>query len=171
MSTDQKLEQLKWSELKGRAVIDIAKAKKVGTVEDLVLDPQTYKIVAFKFSPGLFNTNQIVPIHAIKGVGADALTFQLDEGSVILPEEQPFINFPTLSQLINNGVVTEGGKYIGSINNVRLSLQPLEITGYEINEGGFFSKKHSFEITSQVHYGEKLVIIPDYLLDAFTPSL
>ena len=114
-------------------------------MEDLVLDPQTYKIVGFKYSPGLFNTNQIVPIQAIKGVGADALTFQIDEGSVSLPAEQLFTNYPTLRQLLNNGVVTEGGKFIGSINNVRLSLQPLAIIGYELNEGGIFSKKHSFK--------------------------
>ena len=79
-------------------------------------------------------------------------------------------NLPTLSQVIGNGVVTEGGKHIGEITNIQLSLQPLAITGYEISKGGIFSKTHAFEITSAVHYVQKLVIIPDSLLDAFTPS-
>lgn len=171
MNTNQKVEQLKWSELKGRAVVDITNAKRVGSVDDLVLDPQTYQIVGLKFKSGLFSATQIVPVVAIKGVGEDAVTLQLEVENLPDTSDTPTPQtLPTLSQVIGNGVVTEGGKHIGEISNVRLSLQPLTITGYEISKGGIFSKTHAFEITSAVHYGEKLVIIPDNLLDAFTPT-
>jgi sporulation protein YlmC with PRC-barrel domain len=165
------MEQLKWNELKGRAVIDITTAKRVGSVDDLVLDGQTYQIVGLKFKPGLFNATKTVPVNLIKGIGDDAVTLQLEQESPPASSDQPAPqNLPALSQIIGNGVVTEGGKHIGEISNVCLSWQPLAITGYEISKGGIFSKTHTFEITSAVHYGEKLVIIPDSLLDAFTPS-
>lgn len=172
MNISQKLEQLKWSELKGRAVVEITDAKRVGSVEDLVLDRQTYQIVGLNFKQGLFSPTQTVPVQAIKGVGEDAVTLQLEKESQPAASEEPTPQtLPTLSQIIGNGVVTEGGKYMGEITNVRLSLQPLSITGYEVSKGGIFSKTHAFEITSEVHYGEKLVIIPDSLLDAFTSSV
>jgi sporulation protein YlmC with PRC-barrel domain len=170
MGLNIKSSQVIWSELKGRAVVDIINAKNVGRVDDLVLDLQTYQVVGLKFKPGLFSTEQTVPIMAIKGIGDDAITLQLDVSSADPPVEKAFHDLPTLSQVISNQVITEGGQNIGTISNVLLKLQPLEIIGFEINESGIFSKKHTFEKTSQVHFGEKLVIIPDSLLDTFTPS-
>jgi len=170
MSANQKLEQLKWSELKGRTVIDITNAKRLGSVDDLVLDPQNYQIVGLKFKSGLFSATQTVPVLAVKSIGEDAVTLQLEAIPPSLPDEPLFQNLPTVSQVIGNSVVTEDGNHIGEISNIRLSLQPLMIAGYEINKGTIFSKTHAFEVTPEVHYGEKLVIIPDKLLDAFTPS-
>jgi uncharacterized protein YrrD len=171
MSTNQKTHQLRWSELKGRAVIDITTAKRVGSVDDLVLDRQTYQIVGLKFKTGLFSAAQTVPVQSIKSIGDDAVTLQLEKEDQPASAGEPTPrNLPALSQVIGNSVVTQGGKHIGEISNVHLSLQPLLITGYEISKGGIFSKTHAFEITAEVHYGEKLVIIPDTLLDAFTAS-
>lgn len=172
-SNNQKTEQIKWSDLKGRAVVDIISAKRVGSVEDLVLDQHTYQIVGLKFKSGLFSAAQAVPISAVKGIGEDALTLQLEDQADVASSVEPeptSQKLPTLSHVIGNGVVTEGGKYLGQISNVHLSLQPLAITGYEMSMGSIFSKTHTFEITSEVHYGEKLVIIPDSLVDVFTPS-
>jgi uncharacterized protein YrrD len=172
MNENQKAEQLKWSELKGRAVVDIATAKRVGTLDDLVLDPQTRDIVGLKYNPGLFSAEQTVPVADIYQIGPDAITLRIKaeakEGDP--KEEQLPKGMPTLTQVVGNQVVTGGGKIVGDISNVQLSLQPLGIIGYEVSKGGMFSKTHKFEITPKVHYGEKLVIIPDSLLDTFTPS-
>ena len=171
MNNNQKTQPLTWSELKGRAVIDIMTAKRVGSVDDLVLDRQTYQIVGLKFKSGLFSAAQTVPAHSIKGVGDDAITLQLEKEDQPASSDEPTPqNLPALSQVIGNSVVTEGGKHIGEITNIQLSLQPLAITRYEISKGDIFSKTHAVEITSAVHYVQKLVIIPDSLLDAFTPS-
>lgn len=170
MSVNQKLEQIKWSELIGRAVVDITNAKRVGSMDDLVLDPQTYQIVGLKFKSGLFSPTQTVSVQAIKGIGEDAVTLHLEPSPTDSPEELTLQHLPTVSQVIGNGVVTEGGKHVGEISNVQLSLQPLMIAGYELSKGSIFSKTHAFEMTPEVHYGEKLVIIPDNLLDAFSAA-
>ena len=170
MSATYKDNLLKWTELKGRAVVDIATAKRVGSVDDLVIDPQTRQIVGLSFKPGLFSADQTVPVSVIGNVGQDAVTLRLEGLNADSPIEQSLRKLPTLSAVINNGVVTEGGKYIGAISNIKLGTQPLAVVGYEISEGGLFSKKHAFDVTPQVHYGEKLVIIPDKLVDAITPS-
>jgi uncharacterized protein YrrD len=163
-------QHLRWNELKGRAVVDITSAERVGSIEDFVLDAQTYQIVGLRFKKSLFNAAKNVPLSAIKGVGTDAITLRLEDSQQPdANEEQAFEALPTLSQLIGNGVVTENGKLVGSIINARISLAPLRITGYEVSKGGIFSKTHSFELTSEVSYGEKLVVIPDNLLDTFAP--
>ncbi len=170
MSIQQKATQIKWSDLKGRAVVHITDAKRVGSVDDFALDPQTREIVGLKFKPGVFSAEQIVPVAAIQGIGADAVTLRLDAEADNAHAEELLKKAPVLTQVLNNGVVTEGGKLVGNISNVMLSLQPLEIVGYEVSEGGIFSKKHAFTVTPQVRYGDKLVIIPDSLLDVFTES-
>ncbi len=171
MSSEAKGNQpVKWNDLKGRAVVDLTSAKRIGSVDDLVLEPQTRQVVGLKFKPGLFNADQTVPVGAIQGIGQDAITLRLEGIQQDAPEEQALKGLPTLSQVIGNGVVTVGGKLVGNISNVMLSLEPLEISGYEISEGGLFAKKHVFQVTPQVNYGPKLVTIPDALLDSATPS-
>ena len=161
---------VKWSALKGRAVVDLISARRIGSVDDLVLELRTRRVVGLKFKPGLFTADQIVPVEVTEGFGGDVVTLRLEgvlQGSL---EEQALSKLPTLTQVIGNSVVTVSGKLVGNINDVLLSLEPLEISGYEISEGGLFAKKHVFQVTSEVNYGPKLVTIPDALVDTATPA-
>ncbi len=68
-------EQMKFSELKGRAVVSLEDARKVGEVEDILLDPHSRRTSGIKVKTGLFSPPVVVPVEQVKGVGPDAITF------------------------------------------------------------------------------------------------
>ena len=44
---------MKFSELKGRAVVNLEDAKKIGTVEDLMVEPESHHIASVKVRTGM----------------------------------------------------------------------------------------------------------------------
>ena len=71
---------MKFSELKGRAVVDLEDARKIGEVEDLIVEPDGHSIVSLKVKTGLFQAAKLVPVTDVKNVGADAVTISGSAG-------------------------------------------------------------------------------------------
>jgi uncharacterized protein YrrD len=65
---------MKFSELKGRAVVNLEDARKLGTIEDLMVDAQSHFIVSIKVRTGMFHAPQVIPVADVKNVGSDAVT-------------------------------------------------------------------------------------------------
>src|SRR6059058_5439314 len=65
---------MKFSELKGRAVVSLDSATKLGEVEDLLLDTDSRETIGVKVKTGLFGGTLVVPIAQVKSVGPDAVT-------------------------------------------------------------------------------------------------
>ncbi len=65
---------MKFSELKGRGVVSLDDATKIGEVEDLMVEPVSRHIVSLKVRTGLFSAAHLVPASDVKSVGADAVT-------------------------------------------------------------------------------------------------
>lgn len=74
---------MKFSELKGRAVVNLEDAKKVGTVEDLMVEPESHRIVGVKVRTGMFHAAQVIPVTDVKNVGGDAVTISTSGGNKI----------------------------------------------------------------------------------------
>jgi sporulation protein YlmC with PRC-barrel domain len=72
---------MKLSELKGRAVVNLEDARKIGDVEDLMVEPETHHIVSVKVRTGMFHAAQIISVSDIKSVGADAITISTGAGT------------------------------------------------------------------------------------------
>ena len=68
---------MKFSELKGRAVINLQDASKIGEVEDLIVEPDGHHIVSIKVRTGLFHPSKLVSVADVKNVGADAVTISV----------------------------------------------------------------------------------------------
>src|SRR5438105_10507288 len=65
---------MKFSELKGRAVVNLEEARKIGEVDDLLFEPDGHRIVSLKVKTGLFGAGQVVSTDDVKNIGADAVT-------------------------------------------------------------------------------------------------
>ena len=65
---------MKFSELKGRAVVNLEDARKIGTIDDLMVDAESHHIVGIKVRTGIFHEPQIIPVADVKNVGGDAVT-------------------------------------------------------------------------------------------------
>src|SRR5438876_11156034 len=78
---------MKFSELKGRAVVDLEDARKIGEVEDLVVEPHGHSIVSLKVRTGLFHAAKLVSVTDVKNVGADAVTISVGASPAPIPAD------------------------------------------------------------------------------------
>jgi sporulation protein YlmC with PRC-barrel domain len=72
---------MKFSELKGRAVVNLEDARKIGTVEDLMVEPESHHIASVKVRTGMFHAAQVIPVADVKNVGGDAVTISTGAGT------------------------------------------------------------------------------------------
>jgi uncharacterized protein YrrD len=154
---------MKFSELKGRAVVSLDNAQKMGEVEDLMVEPVSRHIVSLKVRTGLFSAAQFVPAGEVKNVGVDAVTIAAHAG----PAPQSAEGAPPLVELtriLGNKVVTDAGTLVGELRDVLLDWANLTITGYEVSEGGLFAKVQEFTATPEVRFGDKIITMPAQLL-------
>jgi sporulation protein YlmC with PRC-barrel domain len=167
---------MKFSELKGRAVVNLGDAKKIGEVQDLMVDPASRRIVSLKVKTGLFSASKIVPATDVKNVGSDAVTISVnaspEAGSSSEPGQlsangkhsdtsQPSVE---VTGILGNKVVTDAGTFVGELNDILLDWSALSITGYEVREDGLFAKTQEFAATPEVSYGDRMITIPAQLL-------
>ncbi len=154
---------MNFSELKGRAVVDTHDAKKIGEVDDLLIEPATHQTVGLVLKSGLFSHAQTVAIAHIQRIGPDAvMVSQVGSAS---DTEPPTHTASNLSDILNNKVVTDAGALVGSISDVLLDPNTLEITGYAFKADGMFAKSHEFPVSPAVRYGPKLVTVPEQLIN------
>ncbi len=167
---------MKFSELKGLAIIDLEDARKLGDLEDLLLDPGTRQVLGLKVKKsGLFSSALLIPIAGLKNVGADAITVVYAASSEAghnqtfpsdaAPANPDLQNLIALSQTLDNQVITDSGTLVGHIKDVELDRSNLSIVGYEVSVGNIFTKNQQFAATQDIRYGEKMVTVPQVLLD------
>ena len=150
---------MKFSELKGRALINVEDAVKIGEVENLLLEPTSRRVLGWKVkTAGLFSAPLIVNVSQIINIGPDAVTIKVDPAqSDKAKSEQETVD---LTAILGNKVVTDAGVLVGEVRDVLLDPVSGSVTGYEVNTGGLFSKSVEIAATDDVRYGEKLITIP-----------
>lgn len=167
---------MKFSALKGLAIVDLQDAKKLGDLEDLLLDPSTRQVLGLKVkTSGLFTTPLLIPILSVKNVGTDAITvvYAAPDGDRQNPNSSPnaasgspdLHTLVGLSQILDNQVVTDSGTLVGHIKDIEIDQSNLRVSGYEVSVGSIFTKNQQFPVTPDVRYGEKLVTVPQELLN------
>lgn len=173
---------MKFSELRGRAVVDINDSKKIGELTDILIDPATRRPVGIKVKSGLFGQPQVVPIEHLRSVGPDAVTVaghteqaivQQSDSDVpqTLPQTAPEPALPPLQQPVDasdiNGhkVITDSGTLVGEVQDLVLDPGTLSITGYEVRPGGLFARPQEIAVTPEVRHGENLITVPASLLN------
>ena len=150
---------MKFSELKGRAVVDVEDAKKIGEIDNLLLEPGTRQVSSLKVKTGgLFSTPLTIAISQLMNIGPDAVTIKADTGSLSqAPSAQETVE---VTSLLGNKVVTDAGALLGEVHDVLLDPVSAAVTGYEVREGGIFAKSLEISATPEIRYGEKLITIP-----------
>lgn len=168
---------MKFSELKGRAVVNLEDASKIGEVQDLMIEPGSRRIVSLRVKTGMFSSARLVPATDVKNVGADAVTVSLTAGQgsqagATLGQQGNVNGSPEAGQalvkltgILGNKVVTDAGTFLGELHDILLDWSDLTITGYEARESGLFAKTQVFAATPDVSFGEKMITIPALLLN------
>ena len=101
---------MKASDLKGRAVVVLSDAVKVGHVDDLLFDAQYREVLGLRVKKGgLLSESEALLRSNVASVGADAVT--VPSPDVINAENrfQELTGAATLTQAQGTRIVTEGG--------------------------------------------------------------
>lgn len=153
---------MKFTELRGRAVLEINSAKKIGEFEDILFDPDNLKPISIKVKTGLFNPAQFIPVSQLKGIGPDAVTFAGDPANMA-SGAQGDANLQTPMQasgILGDKVVTDTGSLVGEVHDLVIDPDSLSVQAYEVKPGGLFTRGHEIQTTPDVRHGDNLVIVP-----------
>jgi uncharacterized protein YrrD len=119
--------------LKGRGVLAVASAEKIGQVEDVLFDAQFRQVLGFRVKRGgLFSKAQALLRESVTSIGAVALA--VPSADVINDEERfaELAHASTLGQVEQTQVVTESGDALGTIAHLEVDDDARKVTAYTL---------------------------------------
>jgi uncharacterized protein YrrD len=119
--------------LKGRAVVTLADAARVGHVDDVLFDASYRTVLGFLVKSGAFHQAEGLPRPRVRAIGADAIT--VDDHSAVnslnrFPELE---GAQRLSATKGAKVVTEGGVLLGVIGAIELDESAERALAYTLD--------------------------------------
>lgn len=124
---------MKASDVKGRAVITLSDAAKVGRVDDVLFDATYRQVLGFRVKRGTFGHADALPRESVTAIGADALTVASPDA---INDEDRFADLAgaaSLGQIHGTKVVTEGGTLVGTIAEVDTDDALEHVTAYTLS--------------------------------------
>jgi uncharacterized protein YrrD len=162
---------IKANDLDGRAVVDLESAKKVGYVDEIYLDTDGGRIAAYLVAEGskLSGGGQkiLMPASAVETIGPEAIMVHPIGGERV--EHGDLDRLPRLSHVKGKKVVSEGGKLLGTIDDVLLADASGHIEGYTLKSaswteslfGGNDDHPDYVRGDANLRLGEDLLVVPE----------
>jgi sporulation protein YlmC with PRC-barrel domain len=164
------------TDLRGRAVVDIDAAEKLGNIDKVILDPDTRRVAGFVLSRGSSFLNKgsdvVLPAGAVHAVGPDAVTVR--QATAIGTDVSAFDTLPRVSDLVRRKVVSETGRLLGHVADVLVDEADGRIIGYALTEPGAGtwedllgsgpkSRQPTLLLKAEAHLraGRDLIVAPD----------
>ena len=166
------------TELRGRAVVSLVEAKKVGSVADVFFRSETGEIAGLAISTGGFAAHlpggagdrRLVGISDVKAIGQDAVTIP-DQSLLARPEQMTELrDLPSVDRVIGLKVVTEGGKLVGKVADIFLDPIARRVINYRVRSSsgsplqGFIGgaqQEMIIPFSSDIRIGGELMVVPD----------
>ena len=123
---------VKASDLKGRAVVTLSDAIKVGRVTDVLLDAAYREVLGFRIKAGTFRRPEAVSRTNVTGVGHAAVTVRSPDVINVEDRLSALAGAVTLSRARGTKVVTEGGELLGTISEIELDAEARTVTAYRL---------------------------------------
>ncbi len=152
------------SELPGRAVVAADTGEKLGTVSDVLIDPQGRRIVGFIVGGQLLTSERVVPSENVQAVG-DAVVVRSHDGVVGAREWREGDSDSIRSSTLKNKLVmTVGGRRLGVIKDVHVEERSTVITGYEVSGGtlaGLLTRRNLIPESTDIRIGPDAVVVSE----------
>ena len=163
------------SELRGRAVVDLNSAVKLGDVDEILLDPEGRHVAGFSVGRGQnllgggSPVETFVPASAVHAIGGDVVTVR-GSGPAGAPDADAF---PRLGHVVGRKMVTHGGTVLGAIEDVLIDPTDGRIVGYALGGkagsalAGLFGGRDDglrgdyVRADADLRVGPELVVVPD----------
>jgi uncharacterized protein YrrD len=159
--------------LKGLAVISIADGAKLGTIDDIYLDPAAKRVVGFSVAGGSVggapDAGLTIDATEVHTLGQDALTLADMTSPHGAGVSAAYGSLALLEDLAKRKVVTEGGTHVGQVASVEFDEQTFALTQVEVSPG-FFRTNRSVTADQLVSIGEDVVVVADAVLAEAEPA-
>ena len=121
-------------ELKGRGVLALSNAEKIGQVEDVLFDAEFRQVLGFRVKRGgLFGKAQALLCDSVTSIGTAALTVRSPDA---VNDEERFAELAhvsTLSQVEGTQVVIDTGEVRGTIAHLEIDDDARKVTAYVLS--------------------------------------
>jgi len=144
---------VKASQLKGRAVVTLSDAAKVGHIDDILFDAQYRRVLGLRIKKNLLGHTEAVTRESVSAVGADAVTVPSPETINVEDRFAEFSGAATLSDAHGTKVVTESGSMLGVIEDLELDEDVRTVAAYTL----------SAPLWNRLRHGEPRVAAADVL--------
>ena len=156
---------VKVSEIKGRAVIVLAQAEKIGTISDVILDPSAGQVIGLKVRTGLLGGGETVRAGDVRAIGVDAVT--VDQRDLIHAHGETLPDLtdkPDFGALHDAAVVSHSGERLGVVADVEFDTTTFAITHYTL-AGSLWQQitrgEPAFSARPGIQFGKGLLVVPD----------
>jgi sporulation protein YlmC with PRC-barrel domain len=120
--------------LTGMPVLSINDGLRLGTVEELLVDPVQRRIAALAI--GQAGQTRLVPFDQVKSIGEDAVTVENTQVAQEASAQEPLAQLPTLSSLLKLSVVDVGGTRRGALTELEVDPADGHVTEAMVHQGG-----------------------------------
>jgi sporulation protein YlmC with PRC-barrel domain len=151
-----------FDELKDKAVISVQGARKVGSVDDVFVDPADWHIAALSIKSKSGGPGYLVSKEYIQGIGPDAVTVPTSDALQLMDRAQLPAGLPSLRAMLNSKVVTEDGELLGTISGVEIEANTRRVRAFEYRSGalaGLLGRQYRFDPGLVVGVGSGLVTV------------
>lgn len=150
-------------EVKNEQVVSVAGAEKLGTVDDIFIDPARQTVLGLRVKRGgMLSKAEAVLLSDVQSIGLDAVT--LPDASRMNAESKfsEFGNSIMAGNIIGSRMLTEHGHEVGTISDLDIDFEAGSITTYFLS-GSFLDRlrkdDHTVSASAVKTIGEKLVVV------------
>jgi uncharacterized protein YrrD len=156
---------VKYSDFKGKPVVDVATAEKLGSVSDLYINLQQQRVVGLQVNlPGLFSRDRALLWNDLQSIGENAVTVPSAD-LVRNVKAVPLVNdLAQTSDIVGDKIMTESGSDIGTAADIEIDAKTGSITSYVLRSGfleGLQRREQLIPASWVKRIGKKLIVVQD----------
>jgi uncharacterized protein YrrD len=161
------------SELKGKHVISLTEALKMGMVQDALLDPTGRYVAAIRVHSSA-GRDQVVRRQAVKHVGLHAIVLSMSDDLIDSAREDPELDrLIDLRTLVGLEVISDQGNLIGRIQDALIDPETLNIEEYELTRNfwdRYLQTGPRIAAATILSCSKDLLIVPERTLTSIGPE-
>lgn len=116
-------------ELKGKPIVEVRSARKLGIVGDVFLGPTHQSMAALLVQPISRGTEYVVFMDHVCSIGPDTVAIDRVDSLRVLDQTPELTHLTSADSLLGSGIVTEGGRILGIIDGVECDPTSHQVTG------------------------------------------
>lgn len=161
--------------LRGRSVVDLDAATKLGQIEELILDLEGRHVAGLVVTQGQAllgeRHERVLPASLVNAIGPDAVTVHGGQDQDVVDDRLD--GLPWLSAIIGRKVVSHDGRLLGVIGDVLIAPEDGSIMGYalgghhpagrleELFGGAHETNGGYVRADAELRVGPDLIVVPD----------